>query len=129
MVAFFRHFIVVLLVLLQFAAPLVHAHVDDKGHKQGLHIHEFESIPVKNEALFASVADYAASAQSAIVELGSAINIQSPDEDNTPVYYLSHHPIFKPEQHIFDSINFSPHEQVLVKYLFLSQKLTRAPPA
>ncbi len=129
MVAFFRQFLVVLLVLLQFAAPLVHAHVDDNGNKQGLHLHEFENIHVKTHALFGSVAGHAASIQSAIVQLGSAINIQASDEDNTPVCYLVVDTAFLPEQPIIDSINFSPHEPVLIKEAFLSQNLTRAPPA
>lgn len=129
MVAFFRQFLVVMLVLLQFAAPLVHAHVDVTGNKQGLHLHEFENIHIKTDALFASVSDHAASMQSAIVELGSAINIQPLDEDNTPVYFLTNNSVFLPQQYIVDVINFSPHDLVLIREPFLSQNLTRAPPA
>lgn len=127
MVAFFRQFLVVLLVLLQFAAPLVHAHVDESSLGHGLHLHEFEGLHFKAEAMVMASLTLHDAGQSAIVEVGSAIKIQQPAQDIMD-FALLYEPGFWPAQRIIEQINFSPHPQPSIIELFLSQNLTRAPP-
>ncbi|WP_347988250.1 hypothetical protein [Methylomonas sp. AM2-LC] len=44
MVAFFRQFLVMILVLLQYGSPVVHAHAGVSQMESGLHLYEFESL-------------------------------------------------------------------------------------
>lgn len=87
MVSSLRYFLVVLLVLLQIAAPLVHAHVGEAvpAGNGGLHLHEFETLAVaRQQPMSVSRLDHSAALQSAvIVDIGSAIatgkNLAGPD--------------------------------------------------
>lgn len=128
MVAFLRQFLVVLLVLLQFAAPLVHAHVDDSGQARGLHLHEFENLANKSTATLVTALDSVNAAQSAIVELGAVIKNQQPLDDVSPVYCLQGESLQWLAQYLVEAINFSPQPGLVVFEPFLSQNLTRAPP-
>lgn len=131
MVAFIRQFLVLLLVLLQFAAPLVHAHIDDRGVTNGLHLHEFESLAVQADRLPNSVETCSLSIQSAIVELGAAIQHQPSeldDEDTAGIYYLTEHATTLPVRYSLDAINFSPQQTKSKAAHFLAQNLSRAPP-
>ena len=127
MVALLRQFLVMLLVGLQFAAPLVHAHVHDLGTSRGLHLHEFETLQLKSDASFMAALDYATPVQSAIVELGAAINVSQDIEPLAPIY-SSYSERWLPEQYIVETINFSPHETALITEPFLNQHASRAPP-
>lgn len=129
MVACLRLFLVVMLVLLQFAAPLVHAHVNDFGPARGLHLHEFETLHIKSDPLVTAVVDSASSVQSSIVELGAAIKVQQPGEDVASIGWLSGGPLSLPERYLVDTINFSPHDPGKLSKPFLGQNPTRAPPA
>lgn len=128
MVAYLRQLLVMLLVLLQFAAPLVHAHVHDLGTARGLHIHEFETLQLRSDAQFmAALEDYAGPAQSAIIELGAAINHAQSTQPLPPVYCW-HSDLGLPKQTIVETINFSPHETAFTPEPFLNQHSSRAPP-
>jgi hypothetical protein len=127
MVAFFRQFLVVMLVLLQFAAPLVHAHVDESSLGHGVHLHEFEGLHFKADAMVMASLTVHDAAQSAIVEVGSAIKIQQLAYDIAD-YALFSEFTFWPTQLTVEKINFSPHQQPSVSDPILSQNLSRAPP-
>jgi|GEM_PF-1412203 hypothetical protein len=73
MVAFFRQFLVVLLVLLQNAAPLMHAHTGLEGKESGLHLYEFEDLRLATDHSIMSVANFAHDTNNCIVSVGSAI--------------------------------------------------------
>lgn len=127
MVAFLRRFLVVLLVLLQAAVPLVHAHAGNNVAR-GLHLHEFEALHVVADGLSFSIGKHAADAQSCIVEVGSAINQQPSDHDSAAIFYLPVEiPAFAGDRMI-DVINFSPHTAGFVPEPFLAQNTSRAPP-
>jgi hypothetical protein len=80
MVAFFRQFLVVLLVLLQNAAPLVHAHAGgDFSPVGGIHLYEFEGLHFASGQLSMSTAGRRLDAESCIVFVGSAIKQQQAD--------------------------------------------------
>jgi hypothetical protein len=81
MVAFFRQFLVVLLVMLQNAVPLVHAHTGgDFSHTVGIHLYEFESLRLASNNSSVSSAGYGQDAESCIVNVGSAIKTQVADQ-------------------------------------------------
>ncbi len=115
------------LVLLQFAAPLVHAHVSDIGRSHGLHLHEFESLHIKSDASLTGLIAYADAAQSAIVSVGEAINAHQPDPENAPVYSWPKD-LTIPEQYIVETVNFSPHEEFRFQAPVVFQHTSRAPP-
>ncbi|WP_150046167.1 MULTISPECIES: hypothetical protein [Methylomonas] len=129
MVALLRQFLVLALVSLQFAAPLVHAHVDETNLNFGIHLHEFEHLSVKSsESKLQILPDYVAGVQSAIVQLGSAIKPQHPDNNDHVACCVAAEP---GPQRIFcaDTLNFSPHVAAYLQTLFSQQPPSRAPPA
>ncbi len=73
MVAFFRQFLVVLLVLLQNAAPLMHAHTGQEGTQNGLHLYEFETLRLVVDHASVGTANFAQDTENFIVSIGSAI--------------------------------------------------------
>ncbi|MGY6276783.1 hypothetical protein [Methylomonas sp. MgM2] len=127
MVAFSRQFLVMLLVLLQFAAPLVHAHVHDLETSRGFHLHEFEALQFKSDTAFLSTLDYAGPIQSAVVEMGSAIKAPQNCQALPPIY-SGYDDAWLPKQYLVDIINFSPHETVPIADPFLDHPSSRAPP-
>jgi hypothetical protein len=129
MVAYLRQFLVLLLVLLQFAAPLVHAHVDDIGPVRGLHLHEFETLHIQQDFLSLTTSESIAGLDYTIVELGQLIEIQQQADDFSPVYYLYSDERLLVSQQMSETVNFSPQALVMLAEPFLSQNLTRAPPA
>ncbi|WP_139306336.1 hypothetical protein [Methylomonas sp. LWB] len=96
MVAFLRRFLVVFLVLLQLVAPLVHAHVGDEGGVGGWHLHEFEQWRAANADEVLAHIHHELHAQSAVVEVGSAIKL------NLPLFYADN------LSHAFDTSIFGP---------------------
>lgn len=128
MVASLNQFLVVLLVLLQAASPLVHAHVGKFAGHSGLHLHEFEKLqPLIDNAIQVS-SDQQISAPAAIVGLGSAIELTLADDDFSSVFYLySNIRSFFPHPEIA-VVNFSPPETSFVPEPSLNHNPTRAPP-
>jgi hypothetical protein len=128
MVALLRQFLVVLLVLLQCAAPLVHAHTGGNAYQSGLHIHEFESFShVANEvALVAASQD--SHADSVIVDIDSAIKHQSTDNDSITAFYLHSQISSFAISRQADTINFSTQPLAFVPSFFISHNTSRAPP-
>lgn len=76
MLVFFRQCLVLLLVILQYAAPLVHAHTGGDDFQRGLHLYEFEKLHLIADSLTITSADHVLVAESAIVNIGSAIKPQ-----------------------------------------------------
>jgi len=127
MVAFSRQFMVMLLVLLQFAAPLVHAHVHGLGTSRGLHLHEFETLQLKSDASLLSTIDYAGPVNAVVVELGSAIKLPNNAQPLPPIY-SDYNEAWLSKQYIVEIINFSPHETAVFTKPFLNQPSSRDPP-
>lgn len=127
MVAFLRRFLVLILVLLQFAAPLVHAHVGNIGAMPGIHLHEFETLSrLKNDASLEATLSSVGSLQATIVELGQAIGNQAPEQNDTPLYISAD--LLPVKRHVVEIINFSPHAPGPLFKALSNQHTTRAPP-
>lgn len=78
-----RFSLVLLLMVLQFAAPLVHAHVGvEAGRQAGLHMHELEVFnlaqSLNNSAVYAQLAP---ADESLVIDMDSAINPDSQFQD------------------------------------------------
>ena len=75
-----------------------------------------------------AVLDWAGTAQSAIVEMGSAINVQQPEQQWAAMGFWHIEPPL-PRPYVIETINFSPHDPVANFEPFLAQHSPRAPPA
>lgn len=128
MVAFRRQFLVMLLVLLQVAAPLVHAHVGKDASTPGLHLHEFEVLHFDHGDAGLMAIDHELQIQNGIVNLGSAIKQQLLLDRLAPaLFLLTAFPCFAVER-LARTVNFSPPIPRFTPVPILSDNSSRAPP-
>ncbi len=129
MVASLRHFLVVFLVLLQIAAPLVHAHIGRDVGNDGFHWQGFESVRGFADSPSWVAADHQLSDATLIVELGSALKLQHDPDDFTPVFYLYGDYAALTAAIGLRLISYSPQDEPLLTFgQFLSPPSSRAPP-
>ncbi len=131
MILVMRRYLLVLLVLLQMIAPLVHAHSGSDFARFGLHLPNLEVYTVadnQSSPAFQSL-DYLASLDDAIVSISTGIqNTQSDSNDLLPLLYFSPSPfVFSPAL-VSCEINFSPQTTPSFKTLYHSPHSPRAPP-
>jgi hypothetical protein len=127
-----RKFIVIFLTMLQFIAPLVHAHASEYNSKQGLHVPGLERYGVEHNMLISQMKtlQYNVCVEGMIVAVDIGIkqnrtNLQS-DSDN--YYYLQQQTVvFNTDVSRFDT-HFSPQPQQLVYRLFIPSPSPRGPP-
>lgn len=129
MVAFLRHFLIVLAVLLQSAAPLVHAHIGGEVSLRGMHLHEFETLHLAAHGMsIEKSVGYSVDAESCIVDLGSALKQHNTTDDSVPVFYLFDNALGITDSCDAKIVNFSPHIPGFASEPFLSDNTSRAPP-
>ena len=119
--------------MLQFIAPLVHAHASEHTSKQGLHVPGLEHYDAEHNTLIAQMKtlQYNACVDGMIVgvDVGLKQNRTTPRTDSDNNYYLHQQTIaFNTAVSGFD-INFSPQSQQFVYRLFIPSQSPRAPPA
>jgi hypothetical protein len=127
-----RKFLVIFLTMLQFIAPLVHAHASDHGSKQGLHIPGLEHYGAEHKTLIAQMKtlQYNVSVDGMIVAVDTGLkrNQTNPRNGSDNNYYLHQQTVlFNIPVSRFDT-NFSPQPQQLVYRLFTPSHPPRAPP-
>lgn len=128
MVAYLRQFLVMLLVLLQVAAPLVHAHVGKDASMPGLHLHEFEVLHLGHDGAGLMAINHDLQSQNGIVDLGSAIKQQQLLDKLAPaLFLLAAFPSFAVERRA-SIINFPPPISRFTPEPVLSHYGSRAPP-
>ena len=128
MVAFFRRFLVVLLVLLQNAAPLVHAHTGGDVSQGGFHLYEFEALRFVADQVSMVSAGHGQDTESCIVNVGSAIKQHQTSNDPIPVFcLLGGNPVASANRYA-ETVNFSTHLAGFVPQSFPNHNTTRAPP-
>ncbi len=88
MVAYLRQFLVVLLVLLQTAAPLVHAHVGGDADGCGIHLHGLERLQSDPDHSELQSLHHELQQHAAVVNVGSAIKRQIDRDRFSPVPFL-----------------------------------------
>ena len=128
-----RKFLVIFLTMLQFIAPLVHAHASENNSKQGLHVPGLERYGFEYNALVTQMKtlQYNVSVDGMIVavDMGIKQNRTNPQTDSGSNYYLHQQTFaFNTVVSRFDA-NFSPQPQQLVYRLFIPSPPPRAPPA
>ena len=128
-----RKFIVIFLTLLQFIAPLVHAHASEHGSKPGLHVPGLEQYGAENKTLMAQMKTlhYNVSVDGMIVGVDTGLKQKrtNPQIDPDNDYYLHQQTVaFNTVVSRFDS-HFSPQPQLLVYRLLIPSPPPRAPPA
>ncbi|QBC29589.1 hypothetical protein U737_23220 [Methylomonas sp. LW13] len=130
MVAYLRQFLVMFLLLLQVAAPLVHAHIGRDAMKGGLHLHEFEVLHIDHDGDPALMAvEHDLQTQNSIVNLGSAIKQQQWLDRLAPVFYLLDSVVADlAVTRQIEAIKFSPHIPLFAPDPVLSHNPSRAPP-
>lgn len=128
-----RKFLVIFLTMLQFIAPLVHAHASEHSSKQGLHVPGLEHYGAGHNTPVAQLEalQYNVSVDGMVVgvDIGlkqSRTNRQA-DSDNN--YYLHQQTAaFNTAVSRFDT-HFSPPPQQFVYPVFIPAHSPRAPPA
>ncbi len=128
MVAYLRQFLVVLLVLLQNAAPLVHAHTGGNVTQRGLHLHEFESLRLVADNTSLAAADHAVDAENCVVNVGSAIKQQQTFDYSVTTFYGINNDLGFAIARDAKIVNFSPQPSGFIPKPLLAHNSSRAPP-
>ena len=128
-----RKFLVIFLTMLQFIAPLVHAHASEAGSTQGLHVPGLERYGAEHDTLTAQMKtvpyDVAVDGVVIGVDLGLKQNRTPPRANADNSLYLHQQTVaFNAAVSRLDS-HFSEQPQQLVYRLFIPSPPPRAPPA
>lgn len=127
-----RKFLVIFLTMLQFIAPLIHAHASENNSKQGLHIPGFERYGFEYNVLDTQMKtlQYNVSVDGIIIAVDTGIKqIQTNLQTDSGSHYYLHQKtvVINTVASRFDA-NFSPQPQQLVYRLFIPSPPPRAPP-
>ena len=128
MLAFFRQLLIVLFILLQSVAPLVHAHTDRDDLQSGLHLHLFEFVNFSHDQVTVSATHYAQDFSGSIVSVSSAIKQQLTFQGVNTVAWPLIESQNIPVERYYSLVNFSPHVAGLIAQPFLCNNTSRAPP-
>ena len=127
-----RKFIVIFLTLLQFIAPLVHAHASEYPSKPGLHVPGLEEYGAENKTLMARMQTmhYNVCADGIIVGVDTGLKQKRTNRQIDPDngYYLHQQTVaFNPLVSRFDR-HFSPQPQLPDYRFIILSPPPRAPP-
>lgn len=128
-----RKFIVIFLTMLQFIAPLVHAHASEYNSMQGLHVPGLERYGSEHNTLILQMKmpqyNVCVEGMMVAIDIGltqNRLNLQSASDNN---YYLHQQTaVFNAAVSRFDT-HFSYQPQELVYHLFIPSPPPRGPPA
>jgi hypothetical protein len=132
-----KHFLLIFLALLQFVAPLVHAHTGEGSQifsepgSAKLHIPGLESYDVANERLIFVSASHQYTTSGIIIGVDAGIKQNQANLiSNSDNSFVLPRPSVVTERliSVFDS-NFSPQVPILVSRYLFSSHTPRAPPA
>jgi hypothetical protein len=128
-----RTFLVIFLTILQFIAPLVHAHASGFSSNLGLHVPGLEQLGAKHDPLLDELKalQYNVSADGLIVGVDAGLkqNKAKPQTDSKNNYFLHQQTVAFNSPVSKHDANFSPHEEQLVYRLIIPSPPPRAPPA
>lgn len=128
-----RKFLVIFLTMLQFIAPLVHAHAGEYNSKQGLHVPGLERYGAEHNALVLQMKalqyNVCVDGMIFVVDIGLTQNRTNLQNDSDNNYYLHRQTVvFNTEVSRLDT-HFSPQPQHSVYRLFIPSPPPRGPPA
>jgi hypothetical protein len=125
-----RTFIIVFLVMLQFIAPLVHAHTGEKIFDKGLHLPGLEAYESSQDLATLQMSSYHVDSEGVLVGINTGLKAKQSttlDDSDVQVYITPPAVILKATLFQFDS-NFSPHLQHIVVQTLAFAHSARAPP-
>lgn len=131
MIPSLQKFLVIVLVLLQFAAPLVHAHAHagDEIVDSGLHVPGLESLSIGSSESETASIDRHVGYNHCIVSISSGIQLKYQASNDQSSDAVLNQPGFSFRLALLDYfINFSPQPDQPLSSPFISQHSTRAPP-
>ncbi|NOR70170.1 MAG: hypothetical protein GQ532_10860 [Methylomarinum sp.] len=119
----------VLLVLLQFIAPLVHAHANEGQTNQGIHLPELEHFhSKKSDNAYFSSTQPSCTDDCLTINIGTGIKQNKAATDHAaPVYFLPESFTFKLVINLIQ-INAPPSKQILFPAVSIRLLPSRAPP-
>jgi len=130
-----RKSLVTFLLVLQFFAPLVHAHVNEQNHAYSnknltvVHLPGFEIYEADQRQLELQAIATPLNLQDIVIGVDTGIKNVASDIDTDNSYFLLQQALsFNATYSPFDS-NFSPHNEQFVSGLFITAHSPRAPPA
>ena len=125
-----RKFLVIVLMMLQFIAPLVHAHASEHCLKLGLHVPGLEHYGDAHATTLAQIPQHVCADGMIVgVETGLEQNGTTSQADSDSNYFLHQRAFaFAATVFRFDA-NFSAQPQHLVYRTFITSYPPRAPPA
>lgn len=128
-----RTFLVIFLTMLQFIAPLVHAHASEHCLRLGLHVPGLESYGDEHYTLIVQMKtpqfDVHVDGMIVGVDTGFKQNQTNFQHHSDNDYYLHQHTAAFNPGVSRAGINFSPQPQQLAYLLFIPSPPPRAPPA
>ena len=131
MFSILRKFLVIFLTMLQFIAPLVHAHASEHSPKQGLHVPGLERYDTELNALKAQIKalQYSSTVDGIIIGVNRGFKQNQTDLTDSDCNFYLHQQIvvFNTAISGFDT-NFISQPQQLVYRLFIPSHPPRAPP-
>ncbi len=128
MISGLNKFLLIILALLQFVAPLVHAHSEDATELSGLHLPGLESIASHQYDGPALRADARLSdIDHAVVGIGSGIK-QQKEKLSVDVFCCNRQPFPAPAPLLVFEINFSPQTLPPLQNPVINSQSPRAPP-
>jgi hypothetical protein len=126
-------YLVVFLTLLQFIAPLVHAHAGGSGSMPGLHVPGLEHFSAEHNTppVQLKMLSYNNAVEGMIVAVDSGVKQSQINQasGSVPHYYLPQQAFFFNNADSRFDANFSPQFQQLVYCLLIPSPPPRAPPA
>lgn len=130
-----RKSLITFLLVLQFFAPLVHAHVSEQNHAYSnksltvVHLPGFEIYEADQRQLELQAIATPLNLQDIVVGVDTGIkNVNSNINTDNSYFLLQQALSFNATYSPFDS-NFSPHDGQFVSCLFITAHSPRAPPA
>ena len=133
MISSVRKFLVIFLTVLQFIAPLVHAHASGFSSKLGLHVPGLEHFGAEHDPLSDNIKalQYNVSVDGLIVGVDAGLkqNKANPRTDSKNNYYLHQQTVVFNTPVSKHDANFSPQQEQLVYRLIIPSPPPRAPPA
>lgn len=128
MISRLRKFLLIILVLLQFVAPLVHAHSDSKTALNGLHLPEFEVLLIHYDTPSLQLDNYHFDCEHAVVSIGSGIKDKKERLADDMSYDLQAILSIKRLMWLAFEINFSPQPVFVIENPSFNPQSSRAPP-
>ncbi|WP_394752055.1 hypothetical protein [Crenothrix sp.] len=125
-----RTFIIVFLVMLQFIAPLVHAHTGEKIFDKGFHVPGLEVYELSQDVATLQMSSYHIDSEGVLVGVNTGLKAKQSitlDDTDVQVYITPPAVVLKITLFQFDT-NFSPHFQHIAVQTLASAHSARAPP-